>query len=68
MLLYYKTPKLKAQRMRISPPGIDHVTGSGWGRFSSLGIWLKGLNESCERGRSSCAHAPASSLMGVVVL
>lgn len=50
MLLYYKTPKLKAQRMRISPPGIDHVTGSGWGRFSSLGIWLKGLNESCERG------------------
>lgn len=38
MLFYYKTPKLKAQRMRISPPGIDHMTGSGWGKFSSLGI------------------------------
>ena len=38
MLFYYKTPELKAQRMRISPPGIDHMTGSGWGKFSSLGI------------------------------
>ena len=26
MLLYYKTPKLNARRMRISHPGIDHVT------------------------------------------
>ena len=38
MLLYYKTPELKAQRMRISPPGIAHMTGNGWGKFSSLGI------------------------------
>lgn len=50
MPLYYKTPKLKAQRMRISPPAIDHMTGSGRGKFSSLGIWLKGLNESWETG------------------